>query len=92
MSTIKKEKVIPLVNPNGVLTDKAGAKSSKRIIAMISIVTAIVLISFVVIAGCFIAIPSASLIVSLLVSLLATGLIAAGLSIPEWFSKLSVKK
>jgi len=74
-----------------VLTDKTGDKSSKRLIAMSSGFTGIALIIFVVILGCFIVIPNATLITTLIVTDLTTCLIALGFSIPEWFSKLRSK-
>jgi len=73
------------------LKDKSGATSSKRVIAMTSGMTAIILTIIVVIAGIFKEITNTTLIVSLITANFTASLISLGLTIPEWFSKLGGK-
>lgn len=74
-----------------ILTDKSGDKSSKRLIAMTSGFTAIGLSIAVVIFACFKDIPNTTLITTLVITNFTTCLVALGLTLPEWFSKLGGK-
>lgn len=72
---------------NKVLEDSNGNKSSKRVVALSSAITFLILSSFVVIYGCFRVIPNTTLIATVLGSLTTTSLVSLGLSVPEMFAK-----
>lgn len=74
-----------------ILTDKTGDKSSKRLVGITTIFTAIILSVIIVIYGLSHEVPNPTLINSVLTGLYTSGSIALGLSATENFAPNKTK-